>query len=147
MTVLYLDTSALFKRYVVEPESDAVRAKLEEAAVVATAVITRTEVATALSQAQQEGRIEATEARRAEREFLEDWRHFGRVPVTEELASEAAELAWRQALRAYDAVQLAAAMRCQQIFAPLGGETVLACFDKKLRRAAEAEGLGTWSAE
>ena len=46
--VLYLDTSALLKRYVAEPESEAVNAKLEEASAIATAVIARTEVAAAL---------------------------------------------------------------------------------------------------
>ena len=142
--VLYLDTSALLKRYVAEPESEDVRAKLDEAVVIATAVITRTEVAAALSRAQRDGRMGAGEARRAEREFLEDWGDFGKVPVTEKLASEAAELAWRQGLRTYDAVQLAAALRCQQAFAPLGKETVFACFDRRLREAAEAENLETW---
>ena len=147
MTVLYLDTSALFKRYVAEPESEEVRAKLDEAAVLATAVITRTEVAAALGRAQRDERVGASEARRAEREFLEDWPDFGRIPITDELASQAAELVWRQGLRPYDAVQLAAALRCQKIFTPLGEETVFACFDRQLRHAAEAEGLSTWSAE
>ena len=46
--VLYLDTSALLKRYVAEPESKDVNAKMDEATAIATALITRAEVAAAL---------------------------------------------------------------------------------------------------
>ena len=106
MTVLYLDnldTSALLKRYVAEAESENVIARIDEATVIVTALITRTEVAAALSKALRETRIDAGEARRAEQEFLEDWADFGKVPFTEELAESAAELSWTRGLRAYDA--------------------------------------------
>ena len=142
--VLYLDTSALLKRYVAEAESEDVIAKMDEAIAIATSLITRTEVAAALSKARRETRIDADEGRRAEHEFLEDWADFGRVPVTEELADSAAQLSWTRELRAYDAVQLAAALKCQSILARYGQETVFACFDKELRRAAGTEGLETW---
>ena len=69
--VLYLDTSALVKRYVAEAESDSVIAKVDEATAIVTALITRTEVAAALSRAQRETRIEAEEAGRAEQELLD----------------------------------------------------------------------------
>ena len=142
--VLYLDTSALLKRYVAEPESKDVNAKMDEATAIATALITRAEVAAALSKARRDNRIAADEARRAEQEFLEDWGEFGKVPVTEELAATAARLSWSRELRAYDAVQLAAALKCQPILARYGQDTVFACFDKELRRAARTEGLETW---
>ena len=45
MTLLYVDTSALFKRYVEEHDSEAVLARIDEAPAVGTAVITRVEVA------------------------------------------------------------------------------------------------------
>lgn len=47
--VLYLDTSALVKRYVAEAESDSVIAKMDEATAIVTALITRTEVAAVAS--------------------------------------------------------------------------------------------------
>lgn len=56
--VLYLDTSALLKRYVTEAESEDVLAKMDNATAIATALITRTEVAAALSKAQRETRID-----------------------------------------------------------------------------------------
>ena len=87
--VLYLDTSALLKRYVAEPESKDVNAVMDEATAIATALITRTEVAAALSKARRDNRIATDEARRAEQEFIEDWSEFGKVPITEELAATA----------------------------------------------------------
>ena len=51
---------------------------------------------------------------------------------------------WRRELRASDAVQFAAALKCQPILARYGQDTVFACFDKELRRAARTEGLDTW---
>ena len=144
MTVLYLDTSALLKRYVAEAESENVIAKIDEATAIVTALITRTEVAAALSKALRETRIDAGEARRAEQEFLEDWADFGKVPFTEELAESAAEFSWTRGLRAYDAVQLAGALKCQPILSGYGHNTAFACFDNDLRRAATAEGLDIW---
>ena len=47
MKLLYVDTSALFKRYVEEDESEAVLARMEEAPTVGTVLITRVEVAAA----------------------------------------------------------------------------------------------------
>ena len=49
MTLLYLDTSALFKRYVEEDGSEMVLARIADAPVVGTALITRVEVAAALA--------------------------------------------------------------------------------------------------
>ena len=142
--VLYLDTSALLKRYVAEPESKDVNAVMDEATAIATALITRTEVAAALSKARRDNRIATDEARRAEQEFIEDWSEFGKVPITEELAATAAHLSWTRELRAYDAVQLAAALKCQPILARFDQDTVFACFDNRLRQAARVEGLETW---
>ena len=113
--VLYLDTSALLKRYVAEPESEDVIAKMDEATAITTALITRTEVAAALGRAWRDARLDSEGARRAEQEFLEDWADFGRVPVTEGLAAHAGQLAWDHRLRGFDAVQLAAALRCQTV--------------------------------
>ena len=57
--VLYLDTSALLKRYVAEPESEDVVAKIDEATAITTALITRTEVAAALGRAWRDARLDS----------------------------------------------------------------------------------------
>ena len=67
MTLLYADTSALFKRYVEEDESEAVLARMEEASTVGTVLITRVEVAAALAMAVRAQRMDQDEAHEAER--------------------------------------------------------------------------------
>ena len=62
---LYLDSSALVKRYVDERMSEAVRALMDEAPAAATALITHTEVGAALARAMRDGRLEEEDARRA----------------------------------------------------------------------------------
>ena len=103
---LYLDTSALVKRYVAEASSDEVVTFMEEASAVGTSIITQTEVAAALAKAVRDGRLADADARHAYEEFLQEWPDFGRVPVTDALVARAGTLAWDHGLRAYDAVQL-----------------------------------------
>ena len=143
MKLLYVDTSALFKRYVEEDNSEAVLERIEEAPVAGTALITRVEVAAALAQAVRQQRMGRNEAQEAEQEFLDDWEDFTRIEVTGGLATRAGNLAWQHDLRGYDAVQLAAALVWQDTVAA-EDEIVFACFDNDLRRAATAEGLKTW---
>ena len=56
--LLYLDSSALVKRYVDEPMSEAVRALMDEAPAAATALTTHTEVGAALARAMRDSRLE-----------------------------------------------------------------------------------------
>ncbi len=122
MKLLYLDTSALFKRYVEEHESEEVLERIEEAPAVGTAMITQVEVAAALAQAVRQQRMGRNEAQEAEQEFLDDWDDFTRIGVTGRLAA----LAW------------------QDTFEDAEDKIVFACFDNDLRRAATAAGLETW---
>ena len=144
MTLLYLDTSALFKRYVEEDESEMVLARIADAPVVGTALITRIEVAAALAKAVRDDRMEPAEAHDAERGFLDDWADFTRVGLTDDLAAHAGDLAWKHGLRGYDAAQLATALAWREATEDAEDEIVFACFDNHLRRAATAEGLETW---
>ena len=144
MTLLYLDTSALFKRYVEEDGSEMVLARIADAPVVGTALITRVEVAAALAKAVRDDRMEPAEAHDAEEDFLGDWADFTRVGLTDDLAAHAGDLAWKHGLRGYDAAQLAAALAWREATEDAEDEIVFACFDNHLRRAATAEGLETW---
>lgn len=144
MTFLYVDTSALVKCYIAEDGSDDVIALMADAAAVATSLVTRTEVAAALSKAVRDDRVDEDEAQRAHRKFLREWPDFGRVPVTDALVERADALAWEHGLRAYDSVQLAAALACEDMVGALGVDVVLATFDRQLRKAAARAGLSTW---
>ena len=117
---------------------------MADAAAVATSLVTRTEVAAALAKAVREDRVDEDEAQRAHRKFLREWPDFGRVPVTDALVERADALAWEHGLRAYDSVQLAAALACEDMVGALGVDVLLATFDRQLRKAAARSGLSTW---
>ena len=102
MKLLYVDTSALFKCYVEEDESEAVLTRMEDAPRVGTSLITRVEVAAALAQAVRRQRMDQDEARAAEREFLNEWDDFTRIGFTDAFAAQAGDLAWRHDLRGYE---------------------------------------------
>lgn len=103
---VYVDASALVKRYVTEVGSPDVTALTTGAAAVATALITRAEVAAALARAVRVGVLDDVGGRRAQRRFSPEWPDLMRVPVTETLVARAEALAWEHGLRGDDAVQL-----------------------------------------
>lgn len=143
MTFLYLDTSALVKRYVAETGSDEVIAAMARADAVVTSLVTRTEVAAAIAKAVRRRVLDDDGGRRAHRRFLDQWPDFWRMPVTDALVARADALAWDHGLRAYDAIQLATALTCKETVAVLGADTLFGTFDHRLRDAAIGVGLDT----
>lgn len=137
--LLYLDASALVKRYVAERGSTAVMTAVGEAGAVATSMVSRAEVAGALAKAVRVGTLTETEAVAAARVFRNEWADFVRIRVTEEVIGRADEVAWRLELGGYSAVHLASALLWQEA---VGGEVVLATYDGQLWRAAAGSGLG-----
>ncbi len=139
--ILYLDASALVKRYVAEPGSHEVIALTAEAAAVATSLVSRAEVGAAFARAVRLGILDDRGGRRVRRRFAREWPDLIRVPVTEGLVSRAEALAWDHGLRAYDAVQLAAALAWQD---SIGQDVVLATFDRQLWEVTPQAGLQAW---
>ena len=142
--ILYLDASALVKRYVVEVGSEAVAQLLTEAKVVGTATISFVEGIAAFAKAVRLGGLAPQEAEKARDAFRGDWPDLMRLPVTQALLDRAADLAWQQGLRGYDAVQLAAAISWQEI---LEVPITLATFDHQLWQAARKTGLSVFPAD
>ena len=142
--VIYLDASALVKRYVEEAGTEEVQRLLVGAAVLGTAAITQVEVAAALAKAVRMGVLDGESASEALAAFRGDWRSFERLQVTEIVISRAAELAWERSLRAYDATHLAAALIWQEL---LGESVAMVTFDRELWEAANASGLEVWPQE
>lgn len=138
---VYVDASALVKRYVAEVGSADVVALTTGATAVATALVSRAEVAAAFARAVRVGVLDDVGGRLAQRRFSREWPDFMRVPVTETLVARAETLAWAHGLRGYDAVQLASALTWQDA---LGQEIVLATFDRQLWDAAPQVGLRAW---
>ena len=80
--ILYLDTSALVKRYVMESGSSEVIALIEQADMVGSALLTRVEMASAMSKAVRLNWVDANEAESAWQDFLSHWQSFARLSVT-----------------------------------------------------------------
>jgi len=141
---VYVDASALVKRYVTERGSAEVIALTTGAAAVATALVTRAEVAAAFARAVRAGVLDDVGGRRAQRRFSREWPNLMRIPATEMLVARAEALAWEHGLRGHDAVQLASALTWQEA---LGQEIVLATYDRQLWEAAPHAGLRAWPDE
>lgn len=144
---LYLDSSALVKRYIDEPHSEEIAQLLNETLAIGTSAISRVEVGAALARAARGNRLDAEEARGAQEQFAEDWPDLSKVPVTDALLAHAERLAWKHGLRAYDAIQLAAALICEETIGKLDESVLFGCFDDDLTAAAHEEGLRTWPDE
>ena len=139
--ILYLDASALVKRYVAEPGSAAVESLIGGAQAVGTGVLSRAEVAAALAKAACAGLLTRESAAKALQAFTADWEHMIRLQVSEPLVARAAALAWEHGLRGYDAVHLATALVWREM---LGGPVSVATYDRELWRSAQASGLSVW---
>lgn len=139
--IVYLDASALVKRYVAEAGSRDVDALLASAAAVGTSGISRAEVAAALAKAARVSVLTRDEAASAMHIFTLDWENIIRLQVTEILIARAANLAFEHGLRGYDAVHLAAALSWQEM---LGEPVTLATFDRQLWQGAKTAGITPW---
>lgn len=139
--ILYLDASAIVKRYVAETRSKDVTALIDGAVAVVTLMVSRAEVAAALARAVRLGVLDEAGGRGAQRRFGREWPDFVRITITEALVARAEALAWDHVLRGYGAVQLAAALTWQD---SIGQDVVLATFDQQLTKASEEAGLRVW---
>ncbi len=131
--ILYLDASALVKRYIQEKESVQVNTWVDAAEMVVTGLITRVEVAAAIARAGQMKLISSEEALAALHQFRSEWESFHRLPITENTVIRSDALAYEHNLRGYDATHLACALIWQET---LGMPVTLVTFDSQLIEAA-----------
>ena len=136
--ILYLDASALVKRYVVEIGSTEVGATIAAAELTGTVIVSRAEVVAALAKAVRMRAVTQEDAEASRRLFTGQWADFVRIRVTETLIARADSLAWEYNLRGYDAVHLAAAALWQD---GMGSPVTIATFDKALWQASRQVGL------
>lgn len=121
---LYLDSSALVKRYVDEEGSATVRRQMSGAGAWVASQVTFVEMLRVLSEAP-----EAAKRARAE------WPRFDVVAVSPPVCETAVALAGRHRLRSLDAIQLASAVMAGSM------RLDLATWDQRLHAAALAEGF------
>lgn len=150
MALYYFDASALVKYHVTEPGSTWIRQLIDERGAetghfrhgILIAEITRVEVAAGLAVIGRVGRIRRSERDREYARFIAQCVHrYAILPLTTTDLETAAALTQRHPLKAYDAVQLAVALRYYRVLAahPL----TFVCGDTALITAAQAERLST----
>jgi len=152
MALYYFDASALVKYYVTEPGSTWVRHLVEardsETAqwihAIFVAEITRVEVSAGLALIERTGRIRKAQRDREYRRFVHQFvSRYAIIPLTTADLEHAADLTQQYPLKAYDAVQLAVALRYARILAAFGLPLIFISGDAALLNAARAEGLST----
>jgi hypothetical protein len=147
---LYLDSSALSKRYLQEAGSSELAIKLGEAAKakdpVLTSFLSYAEIHTVLGRKLRDGSLLAAEYHFAARRFNSDWHtFFVLVEVSQPVLSLVPDLVKRHPLKASDAVQLASALwaaqsaRRRQSQRGAQRPAVVATADRQLATAAEYE--------
>ena len=127
--MLYVDTSALLKRYVEEPESAETDRILAADLDWITARHTRIEARRNLSRL-----LQGAQLQNAFDAFEDDWQQLHVVELDFRTCERAAEIAETTLARTLDALHLAAAMR-------VGGDIRLFTYDLRQARAGRALGL------
>lgn len=136
--ILFCDTSALIKLYIVEEGSDALKTQLSSAEAVAVCRIAWAEAHAALSRRAREVPQDALVVEQAKAALATDWPHFVVLEIDQALVERAGEYADTFALRGYDSIQLAAAYETGRISQlPI----FFACFDIRLNKAARLLGM------
>jgi predicted nucleic acid-binding protein len=125
--MLFLDTSALIKRYVDEDGTELVLRRMDEDRDWAACRVALTEAEITLCRLG----FETHEGRLLHQRLRDDWEHFHVVPVDPACLGRAAEIGCEHVLRTLDAMHLAAASRLPE---PL----VILTFDRRQADAARS---------
>ncbi len=131
--ITYVDTSTLVKLLIEEEGSGSAALIWDTADALASVALITVEARSALASAQRQERLTEAQYERAKMELSALSDELAIVLVTEELILDAAELAEQDALRAYDAIHLAAALSVDA--------NLLTSADAGLCSAAQKRGL------
>jgi uncharacterized protein len=135
--IAYFDTSAVVPLLIEEVGTPTAAEFWERADRLVSVALVRVEARAALAQASRLGRITPHQLRTANAELVTLVEQLDLLEVDESLTIEAGDVAEERALRAYDAIHLAAAQRARD------ADLVLVAGDRALLEAARATGIAT----
>ena len=145
VNIYFLDSSALIKRYVVESGSPWIKTLTDSQTGNSLLLvrITWVEVLSAFARRQREGGITAAEVAALIAKFRSEFNSRYRIiEVDLPLVERAGELIVQYPLRAYDAVQLAAALRVQSVLTSIPEtQLIFVSADNRLLDIAQSAGL------
>ena len=145
VNIYFLDSSALIKRYVVEIGSPWIKTITDSQTGNSLLLvrITWVEVLSAFARRQREGGLTAAEVAALIAKFRSEFNSRYRViEVDRALVERAGELIVQYPLRAYDAVQLASALRVQSLLTSMPEtQLIFVSADNRLLNIAQSAGL------
>ncbi len=136
--ILYLDTSALLKRYFREPFSEAVSLKWTQSEAIVISSVAYAETMATIFRKKRESGLSNRVVQKIMATFQRDWRGFIHVEVTDDLNEYIDQVVQNHSLRGFDAIHLASAL---VIHEKLPHDFFFACFDQRLNQVARIEGL------
>jgi uncharacterized protein len=147
VTTLYVDTSALVKRYVDETGSAWLRAMIDPALspLIVISHLALAEMRSAFQRRLREGTLTPAEFNQLHNAFRIDClNEYQVLPINQPVIELAGDLVERRTLRTLDAIQLATALAARQFLETRGfPEIIFITADDRLLQAALAEGLTT----
>jgi predicted nucleic acid-binding protein len=136
--IIYLDTSSLVKLYIEEDGSSQIDLLVQSSKFTATSLIAYAEAKAAFSRRFREGAFLLDEYNYLKEVFDNDWSRYLILNVTEAVIRQAGNLAEKHALRWFDYIHLASALTLHR---ELSTPIIFSCFDDRLKKASEIEGL------
>ncbi len=138
--ILYLDTSALLKKYFKEVGSTDVISMWKGAMAIATSCVAYAETMASLYRKKREANINEDTFKTIINSFHQDWKTFICVEVNNDLNETIDKIVALHPLRGFDAIHLASALIIHEI---VPEDFLFGCFDRRLFEAAKSEGMNT----
>lgn len=137
--ILYLDTSALIKKYFKEEGSEDVISLWKQTEAIITSTVAYAETLAAVYRKKREvATINERIFESVRVLFLKDWNSFIHVDVNHNLNKRIEEVLSAYPLRGFDAIHLASALIVSE---RIPENFIFVCYDKRLLSAAKSEGL------
>ena len=138
--ILYLDTSALLKKYFKEAGSNEIITNWRAAEGIVTSTVAYAEALACIHRKKREIGSDNGMIDKILDLFKRDWNSFIRVEVTDELNEWIDKMVSSYPLRGFDAIHLASALIVHD---RLPEKFLFACYDDQLLQAAQTVGLQT----
>ena len=139
--ILYLDTSALVKKYFDEMGSSDVISLWMRTDAIATSAVAYAEAMAAFYRKFKEGTVARSDFGNILDAFENDWQSFIVIIVNSDLNPMVKKIVSRQSIRGFDAIHLASALILNET---VERDLVFCCFDNQLLSAASTEDLKTF---
>jgi len=142
--MIYLDSSALVKKYVKENGSEHVLGIVDKGEIMATSKLAYPEIYASLGRKRREKALTQKDYHSAVGDFESDWREFLIIEFQDELLPLMKQLVWKHSLKGADLVHLSSAIWIRKAARE---KVVLVASDIQLLRAAKAEKIEIFNPE